>query len=185
MNFYSVFQLHLWDDKQAAVTQSFYLRSALISDFMRSGKVVSYPCFATMYWSHCQGSTSPCSSWTAWPLNMWPISCPKCWQENVILHCVKSQNSADLIYTAVEAWNYESFYVCDGTHWCYEQQSKFVSKCWSAKQSAVFLLIVRYKKILEGTGRQRLTQELASNNSSDILWNSVERTVTLRELQIF
>jgi uncharacterized protein YjlB len=47
--------------------------------------------------------------------------------------------------------------------------------------SAVFLLIVRYKKILEGTGRQRLKQELASNNSSGILWNSIERTVTLRE----
>jgi hypothetical protein len=64
----------------------------------------------------------------------------------------------------------------------YEQQSKFVWKCWSAKQSAVLLLVVRYKKILKGTGRQRLTQELASINSSDILWNSSKRTVTLRKL---
>jgi hypothetical protein len=54
---------------------------------------------------------------------------------------------ADLIYIAVEAWNYASFYFCEGTHWCYEQHKKFVSNSWSTKQSVVFLLRGRYEKI--------------------------------------
>ena len=42
---------------------------------------------------------------TSWPLKMGPIGCPETSVRTTVC-CIKSQESADLIYVAVEAWNH-------------------------------------------------------------------------------
>jgi hypothetical protein len=47
----------------------------------------------------------------AWPLNMRPIDCPETSVTNYHSTLLKSQKSEDFIYTAKEAWNYNSYFL--------------------------------------------------------------------------
>jgi hypothetical protein len=96
-NHYSViWHLWQWILNRMSLPNNQYLSTVIM--------VVSYRHFWTTYWSHLPGSIS--YSWTAWPLKVGPICCPRTSVQNYhsVLH--KYQKSADLIDTVEEAWNH-------------------------------------------------------------------------------
>jgi hypothetical protein len=57
-----------------------------------------------VYCIHIHISSRINQSKTAWSLKMGPIGCPETSVKTIILHWIKFQKSADLIYSAADTW---------------------------------------------------------------------------------
>ena len=89
-----------------------YLRCALLWDFTQQRTVVLHLHFRTTYRCHLQGSSS---TRLLDPLRWDPYVVPEHQYETTVLCCIKSQNSADLSGTVVEACNNALYYFLQST----------------------------------------------------------------------
>ena len=92
------------------------LRFALFWNFAHLRMVVAWGSFVTTYRSNLHGRSSPRRKIDPWIWNRQVV--PKRRYETTILCCVKFQNNANLIYTAVEAWYHACAVLFPCIHFC-------------------------------------------------------------------